>query len=402
MVHIDGQGYKRVSYDIGLTMRLLQGVKELNERTTEVYTGNGLAEGDVVAFEDTNHVTRSTYQDSRNAIGVVTGKSEIRISKSETPNQNKFGTGQANSNDQNSNIETVRVAFSGRTQIKVTEENGEIKAGDRLTVSKTLPGYAMKMTESGQSIGIALESSAAGTDKILVFVNLGYQRIDVAVNASGDKMVYDKDIDMSGFSLLNVKAIASLSGKWAIAEDGTITATKVVADEIETKKLKIAGAETSTVGRATIVAGAQELVVENENVTEKSTVLITFRGNVAGPWWVAEQQAGWFKIKVSQPPSVDVGFDYWIVETDLASAEASASQQEPLTSPTSSEPAAEESNASNEPEPLTPNQPAEAGGTPVVEPDGFTTGQAGQAEEPAVEEAPAGEEPAASEPSPNP
>ena len=41
---------------------------------------------------------------------------------------------------------------------KVSEENGQIQVGDRLTTSKTLPGYAMKMTDSSQSIGIALES----------------------------------------------------------------------------------------------------------------------------------------------------------------------------------------------------------------------------------------------------
>jgi len=171
------------------------------------------------------------------------------------------------------------IAYSGKVATLVTEENGEIKAGDRLTVSKTLPGYAMKMTESGQSLGIALESSAAGTDKILAFVNLGYQRIDVAQASCGqaldgsaasigdsaassgrttptpddtrsaddrritcNRIVYDRDIDMSGMSLLNVKAIAGISGKWSISEDGTITAKQLCLEEVcitktELKKL---------------------------------------------------------------------------------------------------------------------------------------------------------------------
>lgn len=68
---------------------------------------------------------------------------------------------------------TRNVALSGRVPVKISEENGIIMTGDRLTLSKTLPGYAMKMTEPGESIGIALESSG-GKDKILTFINLTY------------------------------------------------------------------------------------------------------------------------------------------------------------------------------------------------------------------------------------
>ena len=68
------------------------------------------------------------------------------------------------------------ISLAGRVPVNVSEANGPIHTGDRLTVSKTLPGYAMKMTESGQSLGIALEPSA-GRSKIAVFINLGYQRM---------------------------------------------------------------------------------------------------------------------------------------------------------------------------------------------------------------------------------
>ncbi len=70
------------------------------------------------------------------------------------------------------------VALVGRIPTKFSSENGVVQVGDRLTVSKTLPGYAMKQTESGESIGIALESSGPtwqATSTILTFVNLGYQ-----------------------------------------------------------------------------------------------------------------------------------------------------------------------------------------------------------------------------------
>jgi len=70
------------------------------------------------------------------------------------------------------------VALSGRVPVKVSNENGEIKPGDLLTVS-SLPGVAMKATEPGRVIGMALESSEKcereelerGECKILMFVN---------------------------------------------------------------------------------------------------------------------------------------------------------------------------------------------------------------------------------------
>jgi hypothetical protein len=51
------------------------------------------------------------------------------------------------------------VAFSGRVPVLVTNENGVVKSGDLLTISTGTPGYAMKQTESGYSIGRAISSA---------------------------------------------------------------------------------------------------------------------------------------------------------------------------------------------------------------------------------------------------
>jgi len=67
------------------------------------------------------------------------------------------------------------LALSGKVPTKVSIENGPIAIGDHLTSSST-PGVAMKQAQSGQSIGMALQDSSAKTDKISVFVNLGYQK----------------------------------------------------------------------------------------------------------------------------------------------------------------------------------------------------------------------------------
>ena len=69
--------------------------------------------------------------------------------------------------------DTALVGLIGQVPVKVSEENGPVHPGDPLTASKTMSGYAMKMTEAGRSIGIAEESSA-DKDKVLAFVNPGY------------------------------------------------------------------------------------------------------------------------------------------------------------------------------------------------------------------------------------
>lgn len=54
------------------------------------------------------------------------------------------------------------VALSGRVPVKVSLENGEIKAGDALTASST-PGVAMKATSAGRIVGFALEDYDGST-----------------------------------------------------------------------------------------------------------------------------------------------------------------------------------------------------------------------------------------------
>jgi hypothetical protein len=94
----------------------------------------------------------------------------------------------------------VAVALSGRVPVKVSTESGPIKIGDRIT-SSSLAGVGMKAITSGVTVGIALESfdgttatttetikvsppeggetlTTVQTGKILVFVNLGYSKLD--------------------------------------------------------------------------------------------------------------------------------------------------------------------------------------------------------------------------------
>lgn len=50
------------------------------------------------------------------------------------------------------------LALCGRVPVKISAENGVVKTGDPLTVSKKFPGMVMKATESCRIVGTALES----------------------------------------------------------------------------------------------------------------------------------------------------------------------------------------------------------------------------------------------------
>lgn len=66
----------------------------------------------------------------------------------------------------------VPLALAGRAPVKVTLENGPIRPGDLLTASST-PGKAMRATETGRVVGVAMETfdGRDSDGKILVQIN---------------------------------------------------------------------------------------------------------------------------------------------------------------------------------------------------------------------------------------
>lgn len=164
------------------------------------------------------------------------------------------------------------VALNGRLPVKISTEGGSIKIGDRIT-SSSLAGIGMKATQSGVTLGFALEDfdeesatttavidgKEVKTGKVMVFINLGYHKIDSEVmqlagevglpggsptsitNAWSVDQTNGKvnvgffgNINLHGNSILDVASILSSNGKWKIGEDG-----RIVAEEIEVKRAKV-------------------------------------------------------------------------------------------------------------------------------------------------------------------
>jgi hypothetical protein len=99
------------------------------------------------------------------------------------------------------------IALVGRVPVKISTENGSIRAGDYLTAA-SIPGYAMRATQAGRALGKALESfdtekavacpsqglgnaSTTLCGSVMMFVNLtDYfgMPVDVVMAEQGDNM----------------------------------------------------------------------------------------------------------------------------------------------------------------------------------------------------------------------
>ncbi len=135
----------------------------------ENYTStDSLEKGEVVSIDSTNShgVKRSSGQYQNDILGIV----------STAPG---FVAGAYTEN-------SYPIALVGRVPVKVSTENGQIKAGDYLT-SASIPGYAMKANMAGRVLGKALEDLKEGKEcpafgmgnlpatkcgEIMMFVNL--------------------------------------------------------------------------------------------------------------------------------------------------------------------------------------------------------------------------------------
>jgi hypothetical protein len=127
--------------------------------------------------------------------------------------------------------EAVPVALAGRVPVKVSDESGPVRPGDRLALSARRPGYAKKATEADAvTIGVALtaEGGEAGAGKVFVFLgrqdNTGLVRqADLAAQeaqvARLSSQVAERDQRISALEA-EVAALRALEKRVAALEGG--------------------------------------------------------------------------------------------------------------------------------------------------------------------------------------
>lgn len=137
--------------------------------TEMVNTYDALANGDGVDWNKVKgqitRLKRTTGAYQKNVIGIV------------SDNYADFSSTGYNIKPQDN---PKSVALKGRVLVKVTNENGPIKAGDYITSSGEINGYGTKATRSGQVVGQALADinfEDSNTGVVMVFVQTGFQSI---------------------------------------------------------------------------------------------------------------------------------------------------------------------------------------------------------------------------------
>jgi len=173
------------------------------------------------------------------------------------------------------------VALAGRLLAKVSLENGPIAIGDSLTSASSTPGVAIKATNAGRVIGIALEpfdgppspEASEGEDlpygKILIFVNPHWQGGDLTVGESNDGNLVNLDSEELGQKLANLGL--------RVTDGQTLIVKKVQAKFIETRELKIHNPEPQKTGMTIADRATSDLycvyVENNEMKTERGECL---------------------------------------------------------------------------------------------------------------------------------
>jgi hypothetical protein len=129
----------------------------------------------------------------------------------------------------------------GKLPVKVSLENGPIKIGDYLT-SSNHPGVAMKATEPGKVIGIALESSEKCKDlaieqcKIMVFVNPHWSIGSLAEDGSLASMNSEQlSSEQSIFDQFTLAIKNSLKKLGLIIENGIAQIKEIITEKLSAK-----------------------------------------------------------------------------------------------------------------------------------------------------------------------
>ena len=221
----------------------------------ENYVSSQILEpGDVVVMEgqdNTMAVIKSTSAYQKGLIGIISTNPGITLNSG------------AKTDNAHPNI--YPLALQGRVPVNVSSINGPIQAGDDIT-SSSIPGVAMKASQSGQIVGKALDSysnsdpNAVG--QIMVFVNLSYQTFPTTLTDTGNLAIASESANLQTSQTENQNTLLqSLSNIAA-----TISLGAIQVQTITSQSLHIA-TDNITIGGQTLkdyVAGIVEEILNKE------------------------------------------------------------------------------------------------------------------------------------------
>lgn len=242
------------------------------------------------------------------------------------------------------------LALSGRVPVKVSTINGPIHEGDYLT-SSIIPGYAMKATAEGQTVGRAMAAFNDGDGvpcgdyscgKVLMFIDNSYynpadgthiQGADLSVTgngAVGGGLTIGGGLNVGGFSLLsNLEVAGSAEVKGDLTVVGTTNVASIIvgvhilskAGQPQIKAGSAVGQDgrvtidgTDTAGSITIIVDAHQPTVEEMQQGIQPEILT--KGDLAD---VTFSKIFEFTPRIALSPTneTSVGAPVYIVKTEV-------------------------------------------------------------------------------------
>ncbi len=201
-----------------------------NADLAEIFPSNdtSLSSGDVVSLDSglSEGVKKSSVVYDRNVIGIVSTNPAITIGATSGE-----GTWMA------------AVALAGRVPVKVSTENGAIKAGDYLT-SSSIPGVAMKATKAGAVIGNAMSDfNGDGIGLVLVLVkngeSVGSKLADIM---KGIDTVNSSDVLASLIQQNENQVSTEIFDVSEIMTDRVMAGIEVITPKVTAKDIELSGA----------------------------------------------------------------------------------------------------------------------------------------------------------------
>jgi len=281
------------------------------------------------------------------------------VMQSQTPYENSLmgiistqpGATLGNS-DQSTGIQEI-VALAGRVPVHVTNENGNINAGDYLT-SSDIPGVAMRATGPGRVVAIAMQSftpdpsDGTTTGSILGFIDVGWEP-GISAAASGTAS--------STFSIGgDLQSFFGIVAGVGNAVQSFIQASMIAVENLFVKvvtvlpggSLIIPSGPDQTSGVGTLSALSPQVFISNVQVTSSSKIFITPTSLTDVPLVVTSKQDGvGFTVGVVAPQANNISFDWVMVQGYHVGGPDLSVSQAPVPTDTGGTPAVTPSPADN-------------------------------------------------------
>jgi cytoskeletal protein CcmA (bactofilin family) len=142
-------------------------------------------------------------------------------------------------------MDGMYLVLAGRVPVHVTNENGPIEPGDYLTTSD-IPGYAMKATQAGPTIGKALAAFDDSSGTVMVQTNLSYYT-PMEMSGSTSQSNFDNITVSGNTSLNNVQASgnAEFSNDLTVNGNTSLNITTINGSASISNDLNISGSTTT-------------------------------------------------------------------------------------------------------------------------------------------------------------